>query len=32
VIGYYLTTLGVLIVIGCTAIALWTLAEKLMSQ
>jgi hypothetical protein len=31
-IGYYVTTLGVLVVTACTVIAIWTLAEKLLSQ
>jgi hypothetical protein len=30
--AYSMVTLGVLIVVACTMIAAWTLAEKLMSQ
>jgi hypothetical protein len=30
--AYSIVTLGALIVIGCTVIAAWTLAEKLLSQ
>jgi hypothetical protein len=30
--AYSMVTLGVLIVVACTVIAAWTLAEKLMSQ
>jgi len=30
--GYWVTTLGVLVVIACTLIAGWTLAAKLLSQ
>jgi hypothetical protein len=30
--GYWLTTLGVLVVAACTLVAGWTLAVKLLSQ
>jgi hypothetical protein len=30
--AYSVVVLGVLIVVGCTLIAIWTLAEKLLSQ
>ena len=32
IFGYWVTTLGVLVVIACTLIAGWTLAMKLLSQ
>ena len=30
--GYLMTMIGALFVTACTLVALWTLAEKLMSQ
>jgi len=30
--GIWVTMVGALIVTGCTLVAVWTLAEKLMSQ
>jgi hypothetical protein len=31
-VGYQVAAVGSLIVVACTLIAVWTLAEKLMSQ
>jgi hypothetical protein len=31
-VGYQVAAVGSLIAVGCTLIAVWTLAEKLMSQ